>query len=129
MTLYDVSMCSSDRPFACDKCPKTYKYASNLAQHKRMHSGVRPFECETCGKAFYRSDVLKVHKYIHTGERPYRCRVCDKTFKHSGTLYHHKRAHQRDLDSSKSHRVLADLTNNTSTNASLHNDVNQSSTL
>lgn len=43
---------SSDRPYKCDECSKTYKYKSHLAVHKKSHADVLPFYCDQCGHGY-----------------------------------------------------------------------------
>merc|ERR1712062_304964 len=42
---------SMQHPFACDKCAKTFPYASGLQQHvDKVHLKLKSFICEQCGK-------------------------------------------------------------------------------
>lgn len=43
---------SSDRPYKCDQCSKTYKYKSHLVVHKMSHADVLPFYCDQCGHGY-----------------------------------------------------------------------------
>ncbi|CAH1970543.1 unnamed protein product [Acanthoscelides obtectus] len=41
---------SSEKPYSCNECGRSFKELSTLQNHARIHSGERPFSCETCGK-------------------------------------------------------------------------------
>lgn len=43
---------SSDRPYKCDLCPKTYKYKNHLNVHQKSHNDVLPYCCDQCGQGF-----------------------------------------------------------------------------
>jgi len=78
--------------YQCSECGRCFDNSSNLAVHRRSHSGEKPFECSVCNKRFT-SNHLVSHSRIHTGEKPYKCHVCDKAFNWSGNLNTHMRVH------------------------------------
>ena len=67
----------------CKTCNKSFKKASYLAKHEKIHTGDKPFKCDTCEKRYSRSCRLKIHQVVHTienesihGEKPYQCDTC-----------------------------------------------------
>ncbi|XP_029958845.1 zinc finger and SCAN domain-containing protein 31-like [Salarias fasciatus] len=75
-------------------CGKTYN--QQLLVHVKTHSSERPYSCRTCGKSFRRQDNLLVHFRTHTGEKPYRCKTCGKSFNQHSILLRHTRTHTRE---------------------------------
>lgn len=82
------------RPYACDKCHKTYKRPDALKSHiNNTHLNIRPHVCSFCGLGFFTRTNLKNHKRTHTGEQPYVCEICLRGFTHSAGLFLHKQNH------------------------------------
>lgn len=73
---------SSQRPFVCQTCNKSYLRDTHLHAHARSHlpESMRPFVCErlSCAKRFWTSQHLRAHCSWHDGAKPYkvRCLVC-----------------------------------------------------
>lgn len=84
---------SEDRPYACDKCDKTYKTPDALKKHiSNVHLNIRPHVCTFCGAGFFERRYLENHKRIHTGEKPFVCTICDQAFSFKAGLYIHTQA-------------------------------------
>jgi len=91
--------CISERPYECQesRCGKAFSRRSDLARHRRIHTGERPYKCnhEGCNKHFIQRSALTVHYRTHTGERPHVCEApnCGKSFSDSSSLARHRRTH------------------------------------
>ena len=80
--------------YKCGQCEKSYKSAHGLSAHNMLHTGEKPFACQHCPKTFSQSGSLNYHLRRHSGEKPYLCQVCPKTFIDSSTLTLHTRMHE-----------------------------------
>lgn len=90
--------------FTCKFCKKTFKVASALERHERVHTGDKPFKCDVdgCAKAFTQKEMLKRHKVIHLSieDAPFACRLCDKKFRQKEPLrLHINKAHSENTPS------------------------------
>ena len=77
----------------CADVPLRMYSLTQLAVHRRSHSGEKPFECTVCSKRSTTSGELVAHSRIHSGEKPYKCHVCEKAFSQSSNLHAHFRVH------------------------------------
>jgi len=66
--------------YKCTECGKCCRSNTDLAVHRRSHSGEKPFECTVCGKRFSLVRNLAVHGRIHRGENRYNCSRCNISF-------------------------------------------------
>ncbi|KAI1709415.1 zinc finger protein 1 like protein [Ditylenchus destructor] len=39
------------KAFVCEICDKAFRFRSNLAEHRSVHSAMKPYVCKICGKA------------------------------------------------------------------------------
>uniref|UniRef100_A0A8D8B706 Zinc finger protein 337 n=1 Tax=Culex pipiens TaxID=7175 RepID=A0A8D8B706_CULPI len=83
-----------DRPFRCEKCPKTYMSNANLQEHVRMvHEGVK-FTCDQCNIQLGSKSSWKRHMRGHS-EKGHCCDICqEKCSSHSTLMTHKRRVHE-----------------------------------
>ena len=81
-------------PLPCIICKGSFKH---LKEHTRLaHSSQRPYKCTSCPKSFKVPYVLKLHLITHSNQKPYKCYSCSKSFNNPGSLSHHKKIHDSD---------------------------------
>jgi len=82
------------KPFACDKCPKTYENLNKLQYHiERVHLGIRDFGCpeEGCDRSYPTDYALKDHiRLAHRREHGSLCNLCGKELITPTALKNHK---------------------------------------
>ncbi|XP_044731764.1 zinc finger protein 726-like [Chrysoperla carnea] len=85
---------SSERPYVCEHCNKSYKYPFDLKDHiSKVHLNQRKFQCTFCSQAFFEKRHLVHHERRHTGEKPHKCEVCGKRFIQKIALQIHMKTH------------------------------------
>lgn len=52
------------------------------AVHERAHTSNQPFTCPLCTKSFTQSNALASHHRVHSGQWPFCYTTCDKAFNH-----------------------------------------------
>ncbi|NP_001390987.1 zinc finger protein 646 [Mus musculus] len=83
---------TSERPFSCEVCGRTYKHAGSLINHRQSHQ-TGHFGCQACSKGFSNLMSLKNHRRIHADPRQFRCSECGKAFRLRKQLANHQRVH------------------------------------
>ncbi|KAB1263151.1 Zinc finger protein 646 [Camelus dromedarius] len=83
---------SSERPFSCEVCGRSYKHAGSLINHRQSHQ-TGHFGCQACSKGFSNLMSLKNHRRIHADPRRFRCTECGKAFRLRKQLASHQRVH------------------------------------
>ena len=70
MELHVKTTHENERPYQCDKCPKSYKTKSGLNSHNLwQHEEQLELKCEKCGKTFRNEQSLKIHQHcVHKGK-------------------------------------------------------------
>ncbi|TKR81787.1 hypothetical protein L596_015606 [Steinernema carpocapsae] len=89
---------TTEKPFHCEQCKKSFARSENLKIHQRTHSGDKPFVCteKGCDRRFANSSDRKKHMHVHTNAKPYICKHkgCDKSYTHPSSLRKHYKVHQ-----------------------------------
>uniref|UniRef100_A0A8C7BCJ6 Zinc finger and SCAN domain-containing protein 4 n=1 Tax=Neovison vison TaxID=452646 RepID=A0A8C7BCJ6_NEOVI len=96
----------TQKSYRCEKCPRFFRYLSQLQSHQRRHKNERTFTCAECDKGFFQASDLHVHQKIHAGEKPFTCSMCEKSFSHKTNLLAHERIHtgEKPYECSLCHR-------------------------
>ncbi|XP_066528697.1 zinc finger protein OZF-like isoform X2 [Hoplias malabaricus] len=95
-SLPDLDNGTTQVPFYCRICSKSFSSKGNLRTHMLRHQRETQFCCEFCGKHFCHKHALQAHVRTHTGERPYRCRFCNKSFGRKNHMNDHEMIHTGD---------------------------------
>jgi len=82
------------RPFACDRCGRTFAQLGNLQKHMVVHTGERPHQCPQCARSFTDISAMRRHvAAIHEKDARYGCHKCDRRFLHLSTARSHRMQH------------------------------------
>uniref|UniRef100_A0A0N4ZYK8 C2H2-type domain-containing protein n=1 Tax=Parastrongyloides trichosuri TaxID=131310 RepID=A0A0N4ZYK8_PARTI len=56
---------NTDKSFLCEICSKAFRFRSNLAEHRSVHSNLKPYVCGWCGKSSRLKGNLTKHILKH----------------------------------------------------------------
>ena len=88
--------------FICDHpgCNDGFNTRFSLKRHLKTHSGEKPYQCDKCPKTFAEKSTLVRHLRIHTGEKPFRCSWdgCTRSFSDRTNVKRHEAQHEAQKD-------------------------------
>ncbi|XP_071840021.1 uncharacterized protein [Apostichopus japonicus] len=90
---------TTNRPFTCEICGKTWVKLGKLRDHLKTHSTEKNELCDLCGRAFKTRAELKDHKsdaHTEAGREKLNCRFCSATFSRRSSRSYHERRHRND---------------------------------
>lgn len=58
-------MFHTDKAFICETCGKAFRFRSNLAEHRSVHTALKPYVCKFCGKSSRLKGNLTKHILKH----------------------------------------------------------------
>lgn len=75
----------------CTQCGKVFDYFAGLIAHQKSHSDERPFACDRCPNTFKVKTQLEKHKLsVHAQKRHCYCNICEKYYSCSSALRAHQ---------------------------------------
>lgn len=86
----EIHKSSEEKPFKCDKCPKTFARAEPLRLHKLRHAE-KTHTCDKCPKAYPTKKMLEKHiQGVHDKAFIHICDICARVFRSKAIYEKHK---------------------------------------
>jgi len=63
---------TGENEYVCDHCKKRFSSKSNLIKHMNIHT--HDYRCTECCKCCRSGSELAIHRRSHSGEKPFECR-------------------------------------------------------
>ena len=82
---------TSEKPFLCSECGKSFNNPSNLRQHVKRHLNLKEFACHLCPGKYSCKASLESHILSHSGIKPHSCGICASSFTKGSSLKKHIR--------------------------------------
>lgn len=121
------SLDGNTRSHACVDCGKSFSTASGLKQHSHIHSTNKPFRCGVCFKSYTQFSNLCRHKRMRVQcKQEQKCDFCPQTFSTSNNKAKHQRFCESNPNSSTNLNGLNPSNTNLNNNhtSPLHNNSN-----
>lgn len=80
--------------FGCKLCTFTGKRFADVKSHLFLHLKTRPFACDKCNRSFGRGDKLKRHMKTCNGKIVLSCDICNNAFQTEEKLAEHAKVHE-----------------------------------
>lgn len=90
----DTATGTSDKPFVCRVCHKSFSREKYYRRHLLIHTANKPHRRSNCGKSFKQASEQRRNLRTRTFEKPCSCQVCGKKFSRDYDLERHKNRHR-----------------------------------